>query len=171
MNEEYKILESKLKDKTLTINDIGGIVFEGSINNRYYDEDIEDKIFELYEDNLTIENLKKELEKNFTSLFEPRYDNYDSVYFRFYTKSISRGIGYGTPGLNVNIIFDIIKDKQFERFLRHRFDFFNYEYEYKLEHSEKIKNVYEELYKKTWHPDRVIKWCMSIDELKDINVN
>ena len=32
---------------------------------------------------------------------------------------------------NIDVIFDIIKDKHFEKYLRHIFDFFNYEYEYK----------------------------------------
>jgi len=165
MEKEYEIIVEKLKNKTLRIEDLGGILFERSINNPYLHEDVEEKIFELYDDNLTIENLKEELENNFTYIFEPEYYHYEDTYFRLYTK----GQRYGTPGLKIDIIFEMIGDKKFERYLRNRFDFFNYEYEYKLEHSENMVDIYEELLIKAWHPNRFQHWCLSIDELKDIN--
>ncbi len=35
--------------------------------------------------------------------------------------------------------------------------------------KERNNILYEELMKKTWHPQRVKEWCLSIDELKDID--
>jgi 3'-phosphoadenosine 5'-phosphosulfate sulfotransferase (PAPS reductase)/FAD synthetase len=40
-----------------------------------------------------------------------------------------------------------------------------YKYEYK---EQNIKNITEELIKKTWHPNRMFKWCLDIDEQKDL---
>ena len=46
--------------------------------------------------------------------------------------------------------------------------FYEYEHHIKLETHKYIKKIKNELYEKSWHPDRFINWCLDDIEKKEI---
>jgi|LauGreDrversion4_2_1035121.scaffolds.fasta_scaffold1274495_2 hypothetical protein len=144
--EELDIIYDKIKNKTLLLEDIGGIEFERC----HHYTDHYQTLFSLKNDKLTIDNIKYEIIDNDIDI------NDMDTYFRVYTKDCSMGTG----GLSSDFIFHLIQDEYFEKYFDSiRGIHFNYE-KYYSQHQHLMIYVFQELIVKTWHYDRVDKWCL-----------
>lgn len=144
--EELDIIYEKIKNKTLLLKDIGGIEFE-----RYHSySDHYQTLFTLKKDKLTIDNLKSELIDSDIDI-----EDYDT-YLRVYTKECTMGTGC----ISSDFIFQLIQDDEFEYYFDSIREFHFYWKTYYPQHKNSMILVFQELMVKTWHYDRVEKWCL-----------
>ncbi len=98
----------KLTAGTLTIDEIGGISYEAYHDSNIDDNGTEYPLFELRDEDFTVEKLRATLEEEWDAIFDKHCNGAKETYFRVYTKKSETGSMTGVSTDNLAFIFSLL---------------------------------------------------------------
>jgi ankyrin repeat protein len=163
MESGYTAIDWSIKNRRMDI-------IQYFLNNKaelnIYNEEYENKI--LFDCKFSIELIEYLLEKGYKikkSLYNFLYKKFNRISIKTNDKNIMEYMNVIICLFKYHIIFNtkkIINKKN-----KKAYDFINKKI---IKYLNTIPKIYfQQLIEKTWHPNRFMKWCLSIDEIKEFD--